>query len=158
MDIIQKISEKLINNHLTISVAESLTGGLLSSKFVDFSGASSFFVEGVVTYSDEAKISRLGVKKETLQKFSAVSEEVATEMAIGVSKNLNTDIGISTTGVAGPNSDGINEVGLVFVGIYINEKVYVFRYNFSGNRNEIRNETVKYALNELYNKLDGCYN
>ena len=151
--IVEKISDIIIDKNLKLSVAESLTGGLLGSEFVSFSGASNFFVEGVVAYSNEAKINRLGVKKETLEEYSAVSEEVAKEMAIGVAKNLNTNISISTTGVAGPNTDGINEVGLVFIGIYINKQVYIYKCNFKGDRQSIRKQTVEYALNELYEKL-----
>ena len=83
---------------LTISTAESCTGGMIASKLIEVPGISKNFIESIVSYSNEAKIKRLKVKKETLEKYGAVSEEVAREMLAG----LNTDIGISTTGIAGP--------------------------------------------------------
>ena len=106
------IIDKLIKKNQTLSVAESCSGGLLASSFVNVSGASQVFLEGVVTYSNEAKIKRLGVKKETLEKYGAVSEETAREMVCG----LKTFAGISITGIAGPTG-GTKEkpVGLVYM-------------------------------------------
>ena len=95
-------------------------------------------------------MNRLGVKKETLDKYGAVSSETAIEMAVGIAKNLNTNIGLSTTGVAGPGG-GTDEkpVGLVYIGIYINGDVKVKKCNFSGSRDKIRSRATNEALNLL---------
>ena len=146
-DIVCKL---LLEKNLTISTAESCTGGLVSATLINYPGVSSVFMEGCVTYSNEAKINRLGVKKETLDKFGAVSEETAREMAEGIAKNFKTSIGLSTTGIAGPGG-GSNEkpVGLVYIGIYINGKTIVKKFIFDGNRQEIRLKATNTILNEL---------
>lgn len=148
------IANMLIDRNMTISVAESCTGGMVSSTLINYPGISKVFVEGCVTYSNEAKIERLGVKKETLDKYGAVSEETAKEMAYGIASKFNTNIGISTTGIAGP--DGGSEkkpVGLVYMGIYINGKTYAIGQIFNGDRQMIRLRTTKTILNELRLKL-----
>ena len=144
------VCELLLEKNLTISTAESCTGGLVSATLINYAGVSSVFMEGCVTYSNEAKINRLGVKKETLDKFGAVSEETAREMAKGIAKNFKTNIGLSTTGIAGPGG-GSNEkpVGLVYIGIYINGKTIVNKFIFDGNRQEIRLKATNTILNEL---------
>ena len=146
----ETVAKLLVKNNMTIAVSESCTGGMVSSKLIDYPGISQSFIEGCVTYSNEAKMNRLGVKKETLDKYGAVSEETAVEMAKGISKNLNTDIGLSTTGIAGPGG-GTDEkpVGLVYIGIYINGKVKVKKCNFTGSREKIRNRANNEALNLL---------
>ena len=146
-DIVCKL---LLEKNLTISTAESCTGGLVSATLINYPGVSSVFMEGCVAYSNEAKINRLGVKKETLDKFGAVSEETAREMAQGIAKNFKTNIGLSTTGIAGPGG-GSNEkpVGLVYIGIYINGKTIVKKFVFDGNRQEIRLKATNTILNEL---------
>jgi len=146
-DIVCKL---LLEKNLTISTAESCTGGLVSATLINYPGVSSVFMEGCVAYSNEAKINRLGVKKETLDKFGAVSEETAREMAEGIAKNFKTNIGLSTTGIAGPGG-GSNEkpVGLVYIGIYINGKTIVKKFIFDGNRQEIRLKATNTILNEL---------
>ena len=146
-DIVCKL---LLEKNLTISTAESCTGGLVSATLINYPGVSSVFMEGCVAYSNEAKINRLGVKKETLDKFGAVSEETAIEMAEGIAKNFKTNIGLSTTGIAGPGG-GSNEkpVGLVYIGIYINGKTIVRKFIFDGNRQEIRLKATNTILNEL---------
>lgn len=140
--------ESLIINRLreekkTISVAESCSGGLLASTLIDVAGASEVFIEGVVTYSNEAKMARLGVKKETLEKYGAVSEETAREMVVG----LKTDVGISVTGIAGP-SGGTKEkpVGLVYMGIRVGNEIFVEKKIFSGPRKKIRERAVLHSL------------
>ena len=102
MDILVKIANILIDNNLTIATTESCTGGLLSSKLTDISGSSAFIHLNFVTYSNEAKQKILGVRKETLDNFGAVSEECAYEMALGLNKVTGADICVSTTGIAGP--------------------------------------------------------
>ena len=146
-DIVCKL---LLEKNLTISTAESCTGGLVSATLINYPGVSSVFMEGCVAYSNEAKINRLGVKKETLDKFGAVSEETAREMAQGIAKNFKTNIGLSTTGIAGPGGGSKEKpVGLVYIGIYINGKTIVRKFIFDGNRQEIRLKATNTILNEL---------
>lgn len=131
---------------LTISTAESCTGGMIASKLIEVPGISKNFIESIVSYSNEAKIKRLKVKKETLEKYGAVSEEVAREMLAG----LKTDIGISTTGIAGPGG-GTKEkpVGLVYIGIKVKDEVKIFRRELKGDRNKIRQRAMMHALYNL---------
>ncbi len=139
---------------LTLASAESCTGGLVAGRIVDFPGASKVFVDGVVSYSNESKVSRLGVSEETLANFGAVSEETAREMAQGVVKMLNADVGVSTTGVAGP--DGGTEqkpVGLVYIAVYFNGETTVRKLLLKGGRNKIRGRVVTEVLNLLLEVL-----
>ena len=131
---------------LTISTAESCTGGMIASKLIEVPGISENFVESIVSYSNEAKIKRLKVKKETLEKYGAVSEEVAREMLEG----LKTDVAISTTGIAGPGG-GTKEkpVGLVYIGIRVKDEVKIFRRELKGDRNKIRQRAMMHALYNL---------
>ena len=151
-----KIFEYLTMNekNLTISTAESCTGGMIASKLVDVSGISKSFMEGLVTYSNASKTKRLKVKKETLEKYGAVSEETAREMLAG----LTTDIGISTTGIAGPDG-GTKEkpVGLVYIGIKVENEIQVFRKELKGDRNKIRQRASMYALYNLLKILSKRY-
>ena len=131
---------------LTISTAESCTGGMIASKLIEVPGISKNFIESIVSYSNEAKIKRLKVKKETLEKYGAVSEEVAREMLAG----LNTDIGISTTGIAGPDGGTKDKpVGLVYIGIKVKDEVKVFKRELKGDRNKIRQRAMMHALYNL---------
>lgn len=149
------VAKLLVEKNLTIAVAESCTGGLVSSSLINYSGISSVFLEGCVTYSNEAKMKRLGVKRETLEDFGAVSEQTAIEMAEGVAKELGANIGISTTGVAGPGG-GTEEkpVGLVYTAIYINGKTVVKKNIFNGDRRKIRLRATRDLLNELRIQLE----
>lgn len=148
------VAELLIENNLTISTAESCTGGLLAGTLINYPGISKSYLEGFVTYSNEAKIRRLGVQKDTLDKLGAVSEETAREMADGVVKVTGADVGISVTGIAGPGG-GTDEkpVGLVYVGLNIKGTVKVKRLYFTGDREEIRKTTVVSALEWLRMEL-----
>ena len=142
----------MLENNLSFSCAESCSGGLLAAKFIDYPGISKIFYEGIVCYSNDSKIKRLGVRRETLKKYGAVSSQVAFEMVNG----LQTDICISTTGIAGPKSDDSQKpVGLVYIGLKIGAEKYVQKFNFTGSRNEIRNKTVETALKFLDEKLIG---
>ncbi|NMM65290.1 nicotinamide-nucleotide amidohydrolase family protein [Clostridium sp. P21] len=148
------IGKLLIDKNLTISTAESCTGGLIASKLVNYPGISSVFLEGAVTYSNEAKMNRINVKKETLDKFGAVSKETAYEMAEGIAKTSGTNIGLSTTGIAGPGG-GTKEkpVGLVYIGLYINGNVIVKKLLCSGNREMVRTMSTISALDLLRKEL-----
>ncbi|MDY4575764.1 MAG: competence/damage-inducible protein A [Intestinibacter sp.] len=144
------VAKYLVDNDLKIAVAESCTGGLVSASLINYPGISSVFMEGCVTYSNEAKMKSLGVKQETLDVYGAVSSQCAEEMAAGVAKRYNTNIGIATTGIAGPDG-GTDEkpVGLVYFGIYINGKVISKKYIFNGNRQGIRVRAANTILNDL---------
>lgn len=148
------VSEMLIEKKLTISIAESCTGGLVSATLINYPGISSVFMEGCVTYSNESKINRLGVNPHTLEVHGAVSEETAREMVEGIAKNFNTNVAISTTGIAGPEGGTSDKpVGLVYIGVYVNGKTTVSKYILSGNREEIRFRATKNAINDLRLRL-----
>ena len=148
------VAQILIDRKLTISTAESCTGGLVAAKLINCPGISSVFMEGMVTYSNESKMKRLNVKEETLQNYGAVSVQTAGEMALGIAKSSNTDIGISTTGIAGPDG-GTQEkpVGLVYVGLYIMGTVKTRELRLWGDRQTIRNRTSIYVLDWLSREL-----
>lgn len=154
-DSIQSVVGKILcKNKLTISTAESCTGGMVAETIISFPGISEVFKEGVITYSNEAKIKRIGVKEETLKEFGAVSEETAKEMVEGVAKLANSNIAISTTGIAGPGG-GTEEkpVGLVYIGIYINGETIIGKFNLNGNRDAVRRKATMNALNMLRKEL-----
>ena len=138
------VAKMLVENNLKIAVAESCTGGMVSASLINYPGISSVFMEGCVTYSNEAKMKSLGVKKETLDVYGA------KEMASGVAARYNTNVGIATTGIAGPGG-GTDEkpVGLVYFGIYINGKVITKKYVFNGDRQGIRERATRTILNDL---------
>ncbi|WP_343348401.1 competence/damage-inducible protein A [Terrisporobacter petrolearius] len=145
-----EVAKILVKNNLTISVAESCTGGMVSSSLINYPGISSVFMEGCVTYSNEAKMKSLNVLEETLNSVGAVSEQCAKEMAEGVAIRHNTNIGLSTTGIAGPEGGSEEKpVGLVYMGIKINDKTIVKKYIFNGDRQQIRYRACKTLLNDL---------
>jgi len=139
----------------TITVAESCTGGLLSSAFTDIAGASSWFNQAWVTYSNEAKVNELGVKEESLDKKGAVSAEVAIQMAQGALMNANADIAISITGIAGPKNDGSSKkIGLVYVGIASKHWANAESTQIGGNRAENKIGFVHFALLSTIKRWD----
>lgn len=141
------IGKLLINNNLTISIAESCTGGLLAGRLINYPGISSVFRQGLITYSNNSKVKLLGVKEETLEKYGAVSKETAYEMAEGVAKFSDTDTGIAVTGIAGPGGGSKEKpVGLIYLGIYIKGQVYTRELFFKGDRQKLRNYGVNQAL------------
>lgn len=135
---------------LTVSTAESCTGGMISARLVNVPGASEVFTQGFVTYSNEAKMELLGVKEETLKAHGAVSAETAWEMAENGAKRAKTSACVAVTGLAGPGG-GTKEkpVGLVFMGCAVNGKVTVERWQFKGNREKIREQSCMKALDLL---------
>lgn len=142
----QTLVSFLKKNSLTLSTAESCTGGMIASRIIDVPSASQVFYEGLVTYSNNSKMQRLGVKNITLQQFGAVSQETALEMADAL-LNENSDIGLSTTGVAGP--DGGTEakpVGLVYIGIAGENSCDIIKKVFNGNRRYVRECATNTAL------------
>lgn len=149
----EKAVQKLIEENKTLSVAESCTGGWLSKILTDISGVSAIYKGGVCSYANETKMNILGVDKDTLDSVGAVSEQVAAQMAKGVRKALNTDIGIGITGIAGPASDNTSKpVGLIYVAISYgdNLKVTELRNNFTDDiRTNNRLSAMETALNLL---------
>lgn len=148
---INQICNILINENISIAAAESLTGGMISSEIVSIPGVSSIFKEGIVAYSIDAKINRLNIPRDVIEKFSDVSHQVAELMANNVAKISGARIGISTTGNAGPAGD---PVGLVYIGISIDGISYIKELNLNGSRQEIRQETVNILFDTLYNKIN----
>ena len=140
----------LEKNELTISTAESCTGGLLAGRLINVPGVSDVYKEGFITYTNKAKRKTLGVNKSTLKKYGAVSEQTAKEMAVGAALAADTDISISVTGIAGPDG-GTNEkpVGLVYIGVCIRDMVHVEEFRLSGDRANVREQTVISALGLL---------
>ena len=130
----------------SVSTAESCTGGLVAARITSVSGASEAFGYGAVTYCNEAKNKILGVKKETLDSFGAVSAETAAEMAAGVRKIMNAEIGVSVTGLAGPNGGEGKPVGLVYVAVNSDNYSEVTENHFSGDRISVRNQATDKAL------------
>ena len=148
------IVDKLIKKNIIISVAESCTGGLLASKIVNVSGSSKVFKEGLVTYSNDAKIKYLGVLKETLNKEGAVSKEVAYEMAMGLAKVTSADIAVSITGIAGPTGGTPEKpVGLTYFGITYNGVTNTHKKIFNGNREMVRTRATIFALNLIRKEI-----
>ena len=136
--------------NLTITTAESCTGGLLSGALVSVSGVSNVFREGFVTYANQAKEKYLGVKNETLRQFGAVSKQTAGEMAAGAAKAAGADTSIAITGIAGPGGGTAEkEVGLVYIGVYVKGKTRVEEYHLKGNRQKVRDYAVVNGLNLL---------
>ncbi len=142
-----KIVELLIKHNLTITTAESCTGGLIAAALVNVPGVSGQLEEGYITYSNGAKEKLLGVSHETLEKYGAVSSQTAEEMAKGAKKAANADISIISTGIAGPDG-GTKEkpVGIVYLACCLGDDTEVERHIFSGDRQEVRQSSVFAAL------------
>lgn len=153
---LNKLAEILTNENLTISTAESCTGGLVSSMLTDISGSSSFIKLNFVTYANEAKHEILGVLNETLDKFGAVSEQCANEMAEGLMKKTNCDIALCTTGIAGPTG-GTKEkpVGLCYISCRYKNKTIVEKIllNPETERKELKRQFAKKAIELAYKTL-----
>lgn len=144
------VFDLLKERSLTLGFSESCTGGALSARFTKIPGASKVFDRGLITYSNKSKVEELFVSKESLKAYGAVSSEVAVEMAGGLLRKSDVDISVSTTGIAGPESDGTNKpVGLIYICIKSNSKEDVFKLNLKGSRKEIQNQTVNFIFLKL---------
>ena len=145
---IKNIIQRLIKKKLSISIAESCTGGMLSSRITSISGASKIFNIGLVTYSNLAKIKLLKVSSSNIKRYGAVSEKCCLKMVEGLSKLSKSKINISITGIAGPKGGSKNKpVGLVYIGIKKGKKISINKYLFKNkNRENIRKNSVKEAL------------
>ncbi len=144
------VAELLLANKLTVSVAESCTGGMVSARLINVPGISEVYKSGFVTYSNKAKRKLLGVKKSTLEKHGAVSAQTAEEMVKGLVSATKSDVGVAITGIAGP--DGGSEekpVGFVYIACCVKDKTVVKSYHFSGNRAKVREAATAAALGLL---------
>ncbi len=142
----EQLIELLIEEDLTIATAESCTGGLVADAIVSVPGASEVFYEGIVSYSNSAKVNRLKVRERTLKDYGAVSEQTAIEMAEGL-LSTNVDIAISTTGIAGPGGGtAIKPVGLVYIAVASPAGTKVEEFRFLGDRDSIRKQAKSHAL------------
>ena len=151
----KKLTELLTSKNMSIAIAESCTGGSLSSSLTSIPGASSYFNCGFITYSNESKVNMLNVDSQTIELFGAVSEKVAYEMAMSAGQNSKSHLAISVTGIAGP-SGGTPEkpVGMVCFGFYVDGNVTTTTQFFSGVRSEIVSESIAFALTELTSKIE----
>jgi PncC family amidohydrolase len=145
-----ELVETLKKEGMTITTAESCTGGLIAAAITDVPGSSEVFKRGFVTYCDEAKHEMLGVSEEVLATDTAVSERVASEMAEGAAKAAKADAAISVTGIAGPGGGSADKpVGLVYIGIYVKGKKIVVKHVFEGTRAEVREQAVRSAIHSM---------
>jgi len=145
----------LIEKSLTIATAESCTAGLLSHVITAVSGSSEYFMGGVVAYSDQVKAIELNVQLKTLLQYGAVSKQSAYEMALGIRKKFKTDIGLSTTGIAGPTGGTpMKPVGLVWIGISTQKKTQAIECHFKGGREKVKTSAVEELLSRLLEHLD----
>ena len=150
----EEVVKMLKNAGMTVTTVESCTGGLISATLVDVAGASAVLNQAYVTYANEAKQSLVGVKTETLEAYGAVSEQTAREMAEGGAKAANADAALAVTGIAGPDGGTPEKpVGLVYIGCHVNGNTVVERNVFSGNRREVREQSVGAALALLKRQL-----
>ena len=150
----QQVHEILIAHGKRLAVAESCTGGTIAAKFTAMAGASSYFMAGMVTYSNEAKHDILGVSSESLSQYGAVSEQVAREMAEGARRVAHTDYAIATTGIAGPTGGSeAKPVGTVWIAVATPTKTIAMMRNSGTDRGQIISRASAYAIEMLYNEL-----
>jgi nicotinamide-nucleotide amidase len=154
MSIQHILADTLTKRGLKLAVAESCTGGLISCKLTDLPGSSAFLERGFVTYSNLAKIELLSVPDEIIAAHGAVSREVAELMAKGALRNSDADIAVAVTGIAGPTGGTEKKpVGTVFIAVATKDNVRLEKFNFSGDRLEIKEKTSVAALNMLHEEL-----
>ena len=148
------VGSLLKDRRLRIALAESCTGGLIANRITDISGSSEYFERGIITYSNESKIDELGVPSELIGRHGAVSREVAEAMALGIRTVSGADIGISTTGIAGPTGGSQEKpVGLVWIGYSDNDETIALQFNFGGGRRIIKERAAQAALELLRRKI-----
>ncbi|MBO4217573.1 MAG: CinA family protein [Clostridia bacterium] len=152
----EKLVSVLTEKNMTVSTAESCTGGLISGAITSVPGSSAVFGYGFVTYANDAKRRLTGVKPATLKKFGAVSSQTAFEMAVGARLTARSDYAVAATGIAGPDGGSDEKpVGLVYVAVASKNSVVVRENVFSGGRAEIRTQTVEEALKLLLSEITG---
>jgi nicotinamide-nucleotide amidase len=150
----KRVGEMLIKRNQTISTAESLTGGKIAATLVSVAGSSAYYKGSIVAYTAETKVNLLGVSEETIEEYTAVSKEVAIEMARGVKENLQTDCAIAVTGNAGPTTDHNDKsVGVVYIAFISDDKEIVHEFNFGQPREKVINRTVSKSLEILQKEI-----
>ena len=150
----EKVLVQLLNkNKLTIASAESCTGGMFASTIINVPGSSAVINSSIVTYSNNAKEKFCYVNQKTIEEFDVVSENVAIEMARGIQKNCEADIGVSFTGYAGPTGTETIPSGTVCMAIAYKENIFSFTKKIKGNRTKVRKKAVKFVIDELINIL-----
>jgi len=149
----KEVIEKLLEKNITITTAESCTGGLIASEITKYAGVSAIYPGSVVSYSNEIKMKLLGVKEKTLIEHGAVSKECVKEMLSGVGELMGADISVAVSGIAGPDG-GTDEkpVGLVFIGVKLKEEFFIEKNIFKGDRNEVQQKAKNRAF-EMVLKL-----
>ena len=151
---IDSVLDYLIEHKITVATAESCTAGMIAARIGDKSGVSEVFSEGFVTYSNRAKEKNLGVACELLEKYGAVSEEVARAMAEGVCRVTGARLGLSATGIAGPTGGtDTKPVGLVYMGVCLDGECSVVKRIFNGTRAQVRAKTVETVFAEVKKRL-----
>ena len=150
MSPIKKIIRKLIYRNISISIAESCTGGLITNNLIKISGISKIFSCGIICYSNKSKERYLSISKKKLTKFGAVSPEVAEAMINNLYKKEKTKLTISTTGIAGPRGGSREKpVGLVYIGIRYKNRNLIFKKNYKGSRMDIQRKTMNFIFKEI---------
>jgi len=156
MNLNQKIVTLLKKKKLKLAIAESCTGGMLSSAITSVSGSSKVFTMGLITYSNQSKINLLKVPKRVIQKYGAVSTQCCLSMTNNLSKISKAEVCVSITGIAGPKGGSkLKPVGLVYIGIKDGKKTLINKYNFKNRgRNFIQKQAVKKTIRLLQDRLD----
>jgi nicotinamide-nucleotide amidase len=150
------VGDMLKERRMTLSVAESCTGGLIGNRLTNVAGSSDYFQGGVVVYSNQSKVDLLGVPAEMIERWGAVSDPVVRQMAEGVRKRFKTDLGIAVTGIAGPEGGSLEKpVGTVFIGLAAEEKTVSRKYRFWGTRKQVKLNTAVMALDWVRRYLHG---
>jgi len=143
----KRVVSLIMKEGLTLAVAESCTGGLICHYLTTIPGVSGILKEGIICYSNSSKIKRLKIPAHKIRKYGAVSPEICHLMAKNIIKSESADLGLATTGIAGPSGGTPNKpVGLVYIGINFKGKTAVYKYNFTGQRNTIRQKASKEAF------------
>ena len=148
------IGKLLSERKMTLAVAESCTGGLIADRMTNVSGCSGYFERGIITYSNKSKMDELGVPSELISQHGAVSREVAEAMALGIRSASHTDIGISTTGIAGPTGGSSEKpIGLVWIGYSDQEATFALEFHFGGERRIVKERAAQAALELVRRKI-----
>jgi len=150
------VGDLLKERKMTISVAESCTGGLIGHRLTSIPGSSLYFERGIIVYSNRSKVEMLGVNKQTIDSYGAVSDQAVREMAEGIKKTAKTDMGLAVTGIAGPSGGAEDKpVGTVFIGLSVDGKILSGQYCFSGERDKVKLTTSEMALDWVRRYLNG---
>tara|TARA_Y100000768_G_C23792404_1_gene593220 strand:- start:48 stop:512 length:465 start_codon:yes stop_codon:yes gene_type:complete len=150
MSLSKKVINSLIKKNISISVAESCSGGLISNTLVKHEGVSRIFSLGLICYSNKSKTKYLSVSKKTLDKYGAVSTNVAKEMLENLYRKEKTQISVSTTGIAGPKGGSkLKPVGLVYIGIKFKKNNIIYKKNFTGDRLDIQRKTKDFVFKKI---------